>query len=562
MAEGESAPTVESAAVGESAPLGKSEATGSFGVTDVAGLAGLSSKEAKARLAELGPNLLVERERSARLAQWLRMLADPMALMLAGASALYMLLGKPHEAAVLAAVIVPVLGVDVLMEARSRSALKKLASAVAPRSRVLRNRQPVEIPTAELVPGDLLLFREGDILRADGIVRRAANLTLDESQLTGEAEPQDKIACTGPSGSEAGEKCRFFAGSMVLAGHGMGEITATGPRTRFGNIARLVGEAELQATPLQMKTARVARWLIGIALGLAAAIFAVRWSSGAPPNEALLYAVSLAMSAVCEEVVLVLSLFLTLAALRLSRTGVLVKRLASVETLGSTTVICMDKTGTLTAGKFALEAHRSLDAGRLGEPALLEAAALACEPDATDSLEREILAHCQSHGVDVAALQRNWRLAYDYPFDMVGKHMSHVWMRAPGGNGGAASARIVAKGALEGILEHCTLKPGDRERAYALNSELADQGMRVLAVAGRFATTGDPAHVGAGFCGAREQDERDLVLYGLLGFRDPLRPEVPAAVSECQSAGVKLKLITGDHALTAHAVAEAARHRP
>lgn len=552
MADGEGSPA------GESAAVGKSEAIGSFGLTGVAGLVGLSSEEANARLAERGPNLLVERERGARLAQWLRMLADPMALMLAGAAALYMLLGKPHEAAVLAAVIVPVLGVDVLMEARSRSALKKLASAVAPQARVSRDGQPVEIPTAELVPGDLLLFREGDILHADGIVRRAANLTLDESQLTGEAEPQDKIAHPGPAGSEAGEKCRFFAGSMVLAGHGVGEITATGPRTRFGNIARLVGEAELQATPLQMKTARVARWLIGIALGLAAGIFAVRWLSGAPPNEALLYAVSLAMSAVCEEVVLVLSLFLTLAALRLSREGVLVKRLASVETLGSTTVICMDKTGTLTAGKFALEAHRSLDAGRLGEPALLEAAALACEPDATDSLEREILAHCQSHGVDVAALQQNWRLAYDYPFDMVGKHMSHVWMRAPEGDDGAACARIVAKGALEGILEHCALEPGERERAHALNSQLADQGMRVLAVAGRFAAAGDPANIGAGFRGAREQDERDLVLYGLLGFRDPLRPEVPAAVSECQSAGVKLKLITGDHALTADAVAEAA----
>jgi len=174
-----------------------------------------------------------------------------MALMLAGASALYVLLGKPHEAAVLAAVIVPVLGVDVLMEARSRSALKKLASAVAPRARVLRDGQPVEIPTAELVPGDLLLFREGDILHADGIVQRAANLTLDESQLTGEAEPQDKIAHPGPAGSKAGEKCRFFAGSTALAGHGVGEITATGPRTRFGNIARLMGEAELQATPLR-----------------------------------------------------------------------------------------------------------------------------------------------------------------------------------------------------------------------------------------------------------------------------------------------------------------------
>ncbi len=136
--------------------------------------------------------------------------------------------------------------------------------------------------------------------------------------------------------------------------------------------------------------------------------------------------------------------------------------------------------------------------------------------------------------------------------------MSHVWMRAPGSDGGAAFARIVTKGALEEILEHCALEPGDRERAYALNSKLADQGMRVLAVAGRFAATGDPANVGARFRGTREQDERDLVLCGLLGFRDPLRPEVPAAVSECQSAGVKLKLITGDHALTAHAVAEAA----
>jgi P-type Ca2+ transporter type 2C len=551
-------------------PDGEGAAAGASEFTGVAGLAGLGSAEAKARLARFGPNLLVERERGAHLVQWLRMLADPMALMLAGAAALYLLLGKPHEATVLAAVIVPVLGVDVLMEARSRSALRKLASAVAPRARVLRDGQLAELPTAELVPGDLLLFREGDILHADGIVRRAANLAVDESQLTGEAEPREKIAHPGAAGFQAGEECRFFAGSMVLAGQGVGEITATGRRTRFGNIARLVGETELQATPLQMKTARAARWLIGIALGLSVVIFAVRWLGGAPPNEALLYAVSFAMSAVCEEMVVVLSLFLTLAALRLSREGVLVKRLASVETLGSTTVICIDKTGTLTAGKFALEVHRPLEAGRLGEPALLEAAALACEPGAMDSLEREILAHCRSHGVDVQALHDSWKLAYDYPFDIVGKHMSHVWMRAPGSDGGAAPARIVAKGALEGILEHCGLEPGERERAVAMNSELAGQGMRVIAVAGRFAAVGDPknadaagvtrspALVCAGFRGVREDDERDLVLYGLLGFRDPLRPEVPAAVNECQSAGVKLKLITGDHALTAHAVAEAA----
>jgi Ca2+-transporting ATPase len=525
--------------------------------------AGLSSAEALARLLRFGPNVIVERERFARLTKWLRMLADPMALMLAGAALLYLLLGRPRESAVLAAVIVPVLGVDVLMEARSRGALRKLAAVVAPRANVLRDGKTVEIPTADLVPGDLLLFREGDVLHADGIVRSAANLELDESQLTGEAEPQEKSPSAGTVES-ASDESRFFAGSTVLAGHGAGEITATGKTTRFGNIARLVGEAELESTPLQVKTARVARWLIAIALALAVSVFILRMLSGARPGDALLYAVSLAMSAVCEEVVLVMSLFLALAALRLSRQGVLVKRLASVETLGSTTVICSDKTGTLTAGRFALEVHRALDDERFGDPALLEAAALACEPDAADSLEREILTHCGEHGVDVAALYARWALAYDYPFDTLGKHMSHVWMsRHPRD---MPPARIVAKGALEGILEHCKLSPLDRERAIAMNSELANQGMRVIAVAGRFAAAEVGEHTGAAsggsgaaaFQGVREDDERDLVLYGFLGFRDPIRPEVPAAVAECQTAGVRLKIITGDHALTAHAVAEAA----
>jgi Ca2+-transporting ATPase len=539
-------------------------------VQSEAGLRGLSSGEAKSRLREFGPNLLVRRERGARVVQLLRMLADPMALMLAGAAVLYLMLGKTREAAVLAVVIIPVLGVDVLMEARSRGALKKLASAVAPRALVMRDGQAVDIPTADLVPGDLLVIREGDILHADGIVRRAANLAIDESQLSGESEPQEKLAHEGAPGPEVEERCRFFAGSMVLAGHGLGEVTETGQCTRFGNIARLVGAANFQATPLQIKTARLVRWLVIVALGLSAVLFALRALSGAPLDEAFLYAISLAMSAVCEEVAVVLSLFLTLAAVRLGRNGVLVKRLASVETLGATTVICMDKTGTLTTGKFAMQVHVALGDG-LGDEALLEAAALACEPGAVDSLEREILEHCRSHNVDVDALHARWRLAYDYSFDMVGKHMSHVWMRTRREDG-AAPSRIVAKGALEGILEHCKLGPGEHERALAMNSELADQGMRVIAIAGRFANganqetpAGDgqlpaarTALAGAELSGVREHDERDLEVYGLLGFRDPLRPEVPAAVAQCQSAGVKLKLITGDHALTAHAVAEAA----
>lgn len=516
--------------------------------------AGLSSAEARARLQEFGPNLLVRHTRGSRLFELLRTLADPMALMLAGAAMLYLMLGKSHEASVLAAVIVPILGVDVLMEARSRGALKKLESTVAPRAQIIRDGRATEIATADLVPGDLLVIREGDILHADGVVRGAANLALDESQLTGEAEPQEKTPHLGP-GEAAPAHARFFAGSTVLAGHGFGEVTATGQHTRFGNIARLVGEAQLEATPLQVKTRRLVRWMVGAALALAVVVFVARWMSGASFNSAFLYAITLAMSAVCEEVVLVISLFLTLAALRLSKSGVLVKRLASVETLGATTVICMDKTGTLTAGRFSLETHVPFNHG-LKEQALLEAAALACEPGAMDSLEREILEHCRSHGVDPQALHARWRLVHDYPFDMVGKHMSHVWTPVGGNTGaigeedGDPAARFVAKGALEGILEHCALSMRERQRALAMNSDLANRGMRVLAVAGRISQEG--------FSGVRERDERGLELYGLLGFRDPLRPEVPRAVAQCQSAGVKLKLITGDHALTAHAVAEAA----
>ena len=235
----------------------------------------------------------------------------------------------------------------------------------------------------------------------------------------------------------SGGKSRFFAGSTVLAGQGVGEITATGRRTRFGNIARLVGEAELQATPLQLKTARVARWLIGIALGLSVVIFAVRWLGGAPPGDALLYAVTVAMSAVCEEMVVVLSLFLTLAALRLSREGVLVKRLASVETLGSTTVICLDKTGTLTDRKIC--ARGSSPAGARAGSASQRCWRPRRSPasrGAMDSLEREILAHCREpRRRSSKRCIDSWRLAHDYPFDMVGKHMSHVWMRAPASDG-------------------------------------------------------------------------------------------------------------------------------
>jgi P-type Ca2+ transporter type 2C len=509
---------------------------------------GLSGDEAARRLKIYGPNRLVRQSRGAAILEFIRTAADPMAIMLAVAAAVYYALGERTDAYVLFAAIVPVLAVDVILEARSRTALRKLAGVVAPRARVLRGGMQAEIPTEDLVPGDLLLLKEGDIVHADAVVRSSFNLALDESQLTGEAEPVSKRPHEIPGAdADAAEASGVYAGSRVLEGHGSAEVTATGERTRYGDLARLVAEVGPRPTPLERKTARVVRWMVAVAVSVSILLFGLRMLGGATAGQAFLYAISLAMSAVGEEFLLVLTMFLSIGAYRLSRHGVLVRRLASVETLGSTTVICLDKTGTLTAGEFVLEEHVPLGPN-ISDDALLEAAALACEPQAADTMERRILAHCAEHGIDVNALHSRWRLVHDYAFDPVGKHMSHVWSA---GEGADAIQRIVAKGALEGVVEHCDLSAADVARAERANVEMAGRGMRVLAVAGREVERG-------GFTGVRASDERGFRLFGLLGFRDPLRPAVPDAVAQCQRAGVKLKLITGDHALTAHAIAEAA----
>jgi len=512
---------------------------------------GLSAGEAATRLHTIGPNKITQEARGTRIIAGLRSAADPMALMLAAAAGVYYALGETIDAIVLLVALIPVIGVDVILEARSRSALKKLVAATAPRARVIRDGAEVEISTEALVPGDLMLVAEGGIVHADAVLLEASNLSVDESQLTGEAEPVDKHAIAdGDAISGAPEFSHVYAGSRVLAGHGYAEVTATGERSRFGNLARLVSDTAARPTPLQRKTARLAKVLIGVAIAMSAGLFALWLARGAQPATAFLYAISLAMSAVSEEFLLVMTLFLSLGAWRLARAGVLVRRLASVETLGATTVICLDKTGTLTAGEFTLTEHVPL-MRPISEEALLEAAALACEPQPADAMERTIVAHCAEHQVDVGSIHSRWDLIRDYPFEMTGKHMSHVWRQRD--SRASPRDRIVAKGALEGILEHCDIDSTSISRAKEENSRLAARGMRVLAVAGRETGPNEPP-----LPGSRRADERGWHLYGLLGFEDPIRPEVPGAVAECQAAGIRLKLITGDHALTAHAVCDSA----
>ncbi|MDO8793097.1 MAG: cation-transporting P-type ATPase [Vicinamibacterales bacterium] len=505
------------------------------------GLQGLTRDDAARLLREHGPNRWVPHDRLAELREALGALLDPMAVMLAIAAVLYWLLGETRDAVILGIALIPVLGVDVLLEARSRSALKKLAAAASPAAHVVRDGRVMTVPLGEVVPGDLLALVEGHVAGADGTVLWAANLALDESGLTGESEPQAKRPATG-DGPPAPET-RLYAGSLAVTGHGFARITATGQRTAYGSIASLIAETPASQSPLQQHASRLARRLGAFAIGVAALLFAAGVWRGEPWTEALLGAVSLAMAAIPEEFPLVLTLFLSVGAFRLAGRGMLVRRLASVETLGATTVICTDKTGTLTRGEFVVTEHQLLDAA-LTEAGFLETALLACEHHPADAMEKALLDYAEARGVSHDAIVGRWSLLRDYDFDPVGKHMSHVWRdQASGG------IVIAAKGALEGVLAHAAASPEERTQLIDANARMADRGLRVLAVAGRRAP--EPG-------ADRDEDECGLVVHGLIGFQDPLRPEVPAAVAECQRAGMQVKMITGDHALTAHAVAEAA----
>ena len=502
---------------------------------------GLTSDEAGALLAAHGPNLLVpERRRSGPLAALLRPLADPMVLLLVVATVTYLALREYVDALITLVAIAPIVAVGVALEARAERALEQLRRLTTPVARTWRDGARHDIATDALVPGDLVLLHEGDIVPADGELLAGAQLSADESALTGESVPATKDAAGPP------EDRAVYAGTTVLAGRGFARLTATGPRTRYGRIGSLVADVKPPPTPLERLIRRLVRQLGLAALVVCLLVALLELARGGGWAAALIAGVSLAIAAVPEEFPLVYTLYLTLGAWRLARDRALVRRLAAVETLGGTTVICADKTGTLTLGQLAVGALATADgtvrAGDGPDPAaraLLEAAVLASEPRPFDPLEQAILRFAAGRGVDVAALHGG-AFVRDYPFDPAGKYMAHVWRR------GDALA-IYAKGATEGILARSAADEALRRRLQRATHELADEGMRVIAVA---------AGALPGASGGREEDERHLRALGLVAFSDPLRPGVAEALAACRAAGIRVIMITGDHPVTAHAVAE------
>lgn len=491
-------------------------------------LAGLSSAEAARRRAALGANVFEEPRWRALARDAAELIRDPMGLMLIVLAAVYWGLGERTDAVVLFAALVPVLGVDVLLNIRSHRALAALKKTLTPLCHVIRDGRVQQTRSADLVPGDYLLLEEGQSLPADGRLRDAQALTVNEAPLTGESVPVDK---------SVGDA--FFSGTTVVTGRGVGEVEKTGAQSQMGALADVLRSFETVRSPLRLAIERVVKKAFLIAVGMAFALFGVELLRTGRWAESLILALTLAMAAIPEEFLLVFTLYLSLAAWRLARRGVLVKSLPAVEALGGVDVICTDKTGTLTEGLFQLVEVRPWGATRMDarfEDLLIQA----CEPAPTDAIEKAIFTWAAGRGAVTDRAHAGWTLTHDYPFETTGKHMSHVWTRAGG------AGRLAMKGAVEGVLEHCAVSPEERRAILAATESEAARGRRLLGLAAREGS----------FAGRREEDETGLVFLGLLVFTDPVRPQVVDAIGHCRRAGIEVKMLTGDHLLTAHAIAE------
>lgn len=512
---------------------------------------GLSTEEASARLALDGPNELPQagRRSVARIA--VEVLREPMlALLLAGGIA-YLLLGNLTEALILLGFATFSVGVTVFQETRTEHVLAALRDLSAPRALVIRDGVRVRVAGRDVVRDDLIVLEQGDRIAADAVLVEASDLQTDESLLTGESLPVGKAVRRAEAGNDArrpgGDGQPYvYSGSLVARGSGVARVLVTGPRSEIGLIGQSIAALETEAPRLRRETTRIVTWC---AIGGGAVALLVVLLYGLLRGgwiEAVLAGIAIGMSLLPEEFPVVLTVFLAMGAWRIGKVGVLTRRAAAIETLGSATVLCTDKTGTLTENRMSV-AQLWLPSGETApvgasDPvasafhALLETAALASAAEPADPME--IALHDARNATNVTGVSDR-TLAHSYALRPDLLAMSNVWDTGD-------RLTITAKGAPEAIAELCRLAPDARAAMTKAAEAMAARGIRVLAVA--TATPPDRRW-------SESQRGYPYALTGLVGLADPLRASVIGAISECRSAGIRVVMITGDYAATARSIA-------
>lgn len=457
---------------------------------------------------------------------------DPMLWFLLSTAGLFGLLGQATESFTLLVALLPLLGMDAYLHRRTAASSAGLASRLASSARVLRDGRWQDIPSRELVPGDLAEVAPGEYFPADGLLVAGTALQVDESTLTGESLPVGKRALepTALPGASAPEAHWGTAGTRLLTGTARLRIVCTGAQTRYGEIVRSATEGGHAATPLQKAIGELVLALLGVAVAMCVALAAIRLWHGHGWVDALLSAVTLAVAALPEEFPVVYTFFLGVGVFRLARKKALVRRAVAVENIGRVTCIVSDKTGTITAGSLVL-AHLA-PAGGLGEAAVLQVAASATRPDGGDPLDEALQ-------VAAGPMAPASRLA-DFPFTEARRRETVILRGADG------QVQACTKGAPETVLAVCGLAAPERARWLTRVEEFAQSGHKVIACARR--PLGADGPVGT------EPDE-GFELMGLLAFEDPVRGGVRDAIAECMAAGMRVIMVTGDHPATAAAIA-------
>ncbi len=563
-------------------------------------IAGLSEAEAAARLATEGYNELPSARRRSLLAIGLGVVREPMFLLLVGAGAVYLVLGDLPEALMLLGFVFVVIGITFYQERKTERALEALQDLSSPRALVIRDGQQRRIPGREVVRGDILVLSEGDRVPADAVVLSCVNLSADESLLTGESAPVRKTAAEqgirgqgseyrprpqeGSSVQGSGDRPQppapyphpgplpegegmassvvpppggddlpfVYAGTLVVRGQGIAQALATGVNTEMGQIGKALQRVRLEETRLQGETRGLVRLLAAAGLLLCAAVVILYGLTRGNWTDGLLAGIATAMALLPEEIPVILTVFLALGAWRISQKRVLTRRVPALESLGSATVLCVDKTGTLTMNRMSVarlfNGRETYDLSRGPQESLpesfhrlVEFAILASHRDPFDPMERALRELGEATLARTEHLHADWVLVREYPLSEHLLALSHVWKSPDGGE-----YVIASKGAPEAMADLCHY---DTPQMQALSQEvglLAGQGLRVLGVArSRFKVTALPG----------EQHAFAFDFLGLVGLVDPVRPGVPEAIQECYNAGVRVLMITGDYPGTARYVA-------
>ncbi|MBL8961043.1 MAG: HAD-IC family P-type ATPase, partial [Gemmatimonadetes bacterium] len=535
------------------------EVVASLGAHDTRGL---SQVEVTRRRQAAGPNLLPEATRRSLTRMILDQFSDLMVVVLLVAAILAGVVGEPQDSFAIVAIILLNAGLGVVQDYRAGQAVASLRALAAPAARVVREGASRLIPAADLVPGDLAMVEAGDIIPADLRLVGAHNLRVDEAALSGESTAVEKTTAPLPVETSALGDRRNMAwkGTIATYGRGAGVVVATGLRTELGRIATLLGAAEPTLTPLQQRLKRFAAQLAGIVLMICGVVFGIGLLRGEPPVLMFLTAVSLAVAAMPEALPAVVTVALALGARRMARHRALVRRLHAVETLGSVTVICSDKTGTLTSNRMTVTQLRrppGWDVIGLTDPHDPLARALALNTDAVrgddgqvtgEATEAALLHHVTASLPETAAHAERYPRVDELPFSSERGRMTTRHVHDDTGH------FLVMKGSPERVLSRCShaWSPDgpvalEREAAEAAAAAMAREGLRVMAFAHRDDPHGEDA--------LAEHHEAGFVLLGMVGLLDAPRPEAQAAVAECHAAGIRVVMITGDHPGTADAVA-------